>query len=132
MAKPYFQAYKSILGFFILTTLLLICSTKALTKFNIDFQVLMIGNLLLLILSLISINFQKKALNNSNPNVFIRSIMKSMIVKMFTMVVTVFIYVEYCDGNYNKKSVFISLILYLIYLGLEVKSMMNLNKSKNG
>jgi len=98
---------------------------------NIDVEVLQGANVILYLLSLISINLQIKGMKNTNPNVFIRSVMGSMMIKMFIVVAIVFAYTILSGDHFNKRGIFISLFFYLIYLAVEVYSLMKLNKQKN-
>ena len=132
MLNKSFQVYKPITFLFIAINLIVLLSTNTLHAANIDTTVLLGANLLLLLLCVISIAAQSSALKNSNPNVFIRSIMKGMILKMLSITIAVLIYVKVSGSAYNKKGVFVSLILYLVYLGTEVSSIMKMNKQKNG
>lgn len=98
---------------------------------NIDVEVLQFANVILYILGLISINLQIKGMKNTNPNVFIRTVMGSMMIKMFVVVSVIFSYAMLSGNNFNKRGVFISLFFYLIYLATEVYALMKLNKQKN-
>jgi len=98
---------------------------------NIDVEVLQAANIILYILSLITLNLQVKAMKNTNPNVFMRSVMGSMMIKMFIVVAIVFAYVILSGNHFNKRGIFISLFFYLIYLAVEVYSLMKLNSQKN-
>ena len=98
---------------------------------DIDVVVLQGANAILCLLSLISINWQIKGMKNNNPNVFIRTVMGSMMVKMFIVVTVVLAYAMLSGNNFNKRGVFISLFLYLIYLATEVYALMKLNNQKN-
>lgn len=100
-------------------------------QINIDVEVLMAANVILFLLSLISLNLQIKGMKNTNPNVFVRSVMGSMMIKMFIVVGVVFAYVAFSGGHFNKRSIFISLFFYLIYLAAEVYTVMKLNNQKN-
>ncbi|MEO6583127.1 MAG: hypothetical protein ABIO05_02315 [Ferruginibacter sp.] len=90
--------------------------------------VLRVANAVLLLLSLISFYIQEKGIMNANPHAFVRSVMSAMMLKMLVCVAVVFMYVYSSGGTYNKRSVFAALILYLIYLGVEVIAVMKLNK----
>lgn len=94
-------------GFFLLAKTLLV-------KWGIDGNVLIIANSLFLILSLITFLIQQKALRNSNPNVFIRSVMGGMMIKMFVCIIAVFIYWLLMKDKFSKVTVFAAMILYLI------------------
>jgi hypothetical protein len=76
-------------------------------------------------------NIQLKGMHHTNPNVFVRSIMGSMMIKMFLTVIAVFIYVSSTGNNFNKKGILIALFFYLIYLAVEVMTILKMNKSKN-
>ena len=70
-------------------------------------------------------------MQHSNPNVFIRSVMAGMMIKMFIVIVAVIAYVLLSGKSFNKPAIFISLLLYLVYLAVEVAAVMKLNKRKN-
>ncbi len=123
--------YPFIILFSLLTGLFLTTYKFLLSK-NVDFKILIWANIIFFIIYLLVFLYQKKALQHSNPNVFIRSIMGGMMAKMFLTVIAVFGYVVLVGDTYNKKAVFISLIIYLLYLSVEVYSLMKLVKTKNG
>jgi len=95
---------------------------------GIDISVLLFANAFFMFLSVLVFFFQKKALQNPNPNVFVRSVMGGMMIKMLLCVIAVLIYTLLAGDSFNKKSVFVALFLYLFYLGAEVKSLTKLNK----
>jgi high-affinity Fe2+/Pb2+ permease len=74
---------------------------------------------------------QKKALKNANPNVFIRSVMAGMMIKMAICIIAVMIYALAFKNNFSKYSVFAAVFLYFIYLAVEVRAATKLNKQKN-
>ncbi len=124
-AYPFFILFSMITG-------LLLATHQFLLNKNIDFIVLIYANSIFFLVYLLVFLYQKKALQHSNPNVFIRSIMGGMMAKMFLTVIAVFAYVVLLGDDYNKKAVFISLLIYLLYLAIEVYSLMKLLKKKNG
>jgi hypothetical protein len=116
---------------FVLVNLLILTSVHTLDSYNTSASVLAGSNLFFFLLSIISISIQNKALSNKNPNVFIRSVMIGMILKMFSTAIAVVIYFFQSGENFNKRGVFISLFFYLIYLATEVMTVMKLNKKSN-
>lgn len=98
---------------------------------GVDFRVLLAANCLFFIISLVSFGMQKKAMKDKNPNVFIRSVMKGMLLKMGICVAAVMGYVLISGKYFNKPAVYFSLLLYIVYLVAEVAIMMKLNKRKN-
>ncbi len=111
---------------------ILIFSLKSiLVKFNVDSNVLLAANAIFLITNILVFLYQHKALSNPNPNVFIRSVIGGMMLKMFACAIAVLAYVVIIGKDYNKKAVFISLFFYLIYLAVEVAILMRHNNRKN-
>ena len=124
MLLPLLLIFISVNAFILLTPALWL-------KYHIDQDVLIYANLIFLLTGILVFFIQKKALTNSNPNVFIRSIMSGMLIKMFTTVIAVFVYVITAGKGFDKKAVFISLFLYLIYLAAEVIAISQQNKKRN-
>ena len=111
---------------------ILIFSLKSiLVKFNVDSGVLLGANAIFLLTNILVFLYQHKALSNPNPNVFIRSVIAGMMLKMFVCAIAVLSYVVSLGNDCNKKSLFISLFFYLIYLAVEVAILMRLNNKKN-
>lgn len=116
--------------FFLLITALIFLLSSTLKNHAIDGNVLLGSNALFFIISIVSFLIQQKGLQNKNPNVFIRSVMSGMMVKMICCIIAVIVYV-YCSGTgFNKRAVFFALFLYLIYLATEVFVVMKMNKNK--
>jgi hypothetical protein len=88
----------------------------------------MCANIFFLIISFISTCLQINAMNNKNPNVFIRMTMVGLMLKMFLTIIAIIIYVVSSGNHYNKRGVFVGLFFYLIYLATEVFTVLKLNK----
>ncbi|MEO6537868.1 MAG: hypothetical protein ABIT07_06550 [Ferruginibacter sp.] len=116
---------------FVFLSLLTLAAWKFSTHNNIDTKVLLVSNALFFSVAALVFFLQKKGFKNSNPNKFVRSILTGMMVKMFFCVVAVLIYTIAIGDGFNKKAVFISLFFYLIYLAVEVKVLMKLNKQSH-
>ena len=116
---------------FIVLTIFILSATNLWQKYNIDSNVLLGANFLFMGTGLLVFFMQKNALTNKNPNVFIRSVIAGMMIKMFSTVLAVLAYVVLIGPTYNKKAVFISLFMYLIYLAAEVIAISKVNSNKN-
>ena len=121
-----------LIAIFIVLNGSLVATKGLLAKWGIDYNVMVIANLLFFIISLVAFFMQKKALENSNPNVFIRSVMGGMLIRMFVVIIAVVVYRLLAGNNVSKVSVFASMFLYLLYLGIEVAVITKLNRQKNG
>lgn len=113
---------------FIVVAIVLWLFQGQLTILGFDTRVIHAANIIFFLLNFISFFIQKSALQNSNPNAFIRSVIGGMMIKMFGTVIAVLLYVVIVGDGYNKPSVFASLILYLVYLAVEVAVISKLNK----
>ena len=107
-------------------------SRSLLAKWGIDSDILVIANIIFFLISLIAFFMQQKALANSNPHVFVRSVMGGMMIKMFVVIIAVVVYRLIAGNQVSKVSVFAAMFLYLIYLGVEVAAITKLNRQKNG
>lgn len=122
-----------VLAVFIVASASIFLAKDWLLQKGFDTDVLLAANFFFLIIHLISFFMQRKSLSNTNPNVFVRAVMGGMILKMFTCITVVFIYVSVLGDEYNKKSLFTALILYLFYLAAEVIAISSsLKKGNNG
>lgn len=93
-------------------------------------SVVMAFNALFFVLNLLTHFLQAMSLKNSSPHAFLRSVMMSLMLKMFATVIAVFVYKMLAGDAFSAKTVFVSLFLYLIYLGVEVAAFNKINKKK--
>lgn len=98
---------------------------------GVDYIVPMAANCLFFLVSLVAFRMQRRAMANSNPNVFVRSVISGVMLKMFVCIAAVMAYVLLSGKYFNKPAVFIAMVIYLVYLGVEVAIVMKLNKTKN-
>jgi len=117
---------------FVLINLTLYATREILAQWGIDFKVLFFANDIFFLLNLVTFFMQRNALLNSNPNVFVRSVMGGMLIKMFVTITAVIIYRLTAGNSVSKVSVFSAMFLYLLYLGVEVAVITKLNRQKNG
>src|SRR5436190_7622699 len=116
--------------FFILTAMVLAAIFLFAGK-GIDYIIVMAGNCLFFLISLLVFRMQYMAMYNVNPNVFIRSVMSGMIIKVFACVIAVIGYYLISRSAFNKPAVYASMVIYIVYLVVEVRTIMKLNKTKN-
>ena len=116
---------------FIIINSFLLVMPSFFEKQGIDREVLIITNTLLFLTNFAAFFLQKRALQNANPNVFVRSMMGSMMIKMVVLLGAFLAYIILFGKAVNKPAIYISLVLYLLYLAVEVMIVMKLNKQKN-
>lgn len=100
-------------------------------SFFVDVYVVVIANLILFLLALLGSYRHAKALENKNPNVFIRSIMGMTVLKFFVLVAAALIYVFTAKEQRNVPAIIISLVLYILYAIMEVSAAYRMNKNKS-
>ena len=100
-------------------------------NFFVDVYVIVIANLILFLLALLGSYRHGKAMDNKNPNVFIRSIMGMTVLKFFVLVTAALIYVFTAKENRNVPAIIISLVLYILYAIMEVSAAYRMNKDKS-
>lgn len=102
-----------------------------LAKYDINHLVLIIANSIFFIVSILLFRVQKWALKSSNPNVFVRSVMGGILLKMAICIIAVLVYVLAFKDSFSKMSVFAGLVLYFFYLFAEVKMATKMNSRKD-
>ncbi|MBL0183562.1 MAG: hypothetical protein IPP96_15230 [Chitinophagaceae bacterium] len=125
------NVFPLIITFVVLTITVLIAKFLLAGKGGVDYTVVMAANCMFFLVSLLVFRMQYNAMHNSNPNVFIRSVMSGMIIKVFVCIGAVIGYYFLSRDNFNKPAVYTGMVIYIIYLTVEVRTIMKLNKNKN-
>lgn len=99
---------------------------------NIDPLVIGFGNLLLFILSLAVFSLHKKALQNANPQVAVRSVMLGSFIKLMVIAVAVLIYLLASGDKRSIYGIFGFLFLYVIYTVLDTRIASKLKRTNGG
>jgi hypothetical protein len=115
---------------FILLNGLFITGKTMLKKWNADQEVLIVGNLILFVVTLLSYFISLRGLKSSNPNAMVRSVYGSFMVKFFVCIIAAFIYIMAVKKNVNKPALFACMALYLVYAFIEVSVLTKLSKQK--
>ena len=102
-----------------------------LQRWNADQDVLVFGNLLLFLITLISFLVARRGLNNSNPHAFVRSVYGGIMIKLFICIIAAFIYIASVGKSLNKPAFFTCMGLYLVYTFIEVSILTKLLKGRS-
>ncbi len=116
---------------FVVLNALFIVFAARLAAANVDNEVLIVTNLLLYILSILTHFMQVNALKNKNPQVFVRTVMAGTMIKLFVLATAVLIYLVVAKENRNIPAVFGAMIVYVVYMIIDTRSSLSLNKSRN-
>ena len=98
---------------------------------TVKYNVLIFGNLLLFIVSWISIRMSTKAVRHENVQVFLRLMYGSFILKFFVLAIAAFIYISIFKKEVNKPALFGCFGLYILYTVIEVRSVLKQSKKPN-
>jgi hypothetical protein len=128
--KGKLKGFMPVILLFVILNAIFIVGRNTLEKWGADQETLIIGNAILFIITLISFLIAQKGLHNPNPNVFMRTVMGSIMIKMFLIVIAAFIYISIFKKNINKPALFTCMGLYLVYTFLEVTGLMKMLKRK--
>ena len=101
-----------------------------LVRLGIDNEVLIIGNLVLLVATGLSFRISVRSLRSSNPQAPVRAMYGSFIVKFFICVIAAFVYIVTAKKNVNKPELFTLMGLYIVYTFLEVSALTKMLKPK--
>ncbi len=130
--KSKFLPWRPMVFLFILLNSIFVLQKSFLTKKGIDVEVLIVGNLILLVATALSFYVSIKSLNSPNPHSSLRSLYGSFMIKFFLIATAAFIYIMVVKKEVNKPALIICMGLYLVYTFLEVSSLQKLlNQKKN-
>lgn len=116
---------------FIVFNNLFLFGKAMLAKYGLDHLVLIIANSLFFMISILMYRMQKNAVKNPNPNVFVRTVMGGTFIKMVVFIIAVCIYAFAFKDIFNRMTVVAAMVLYLIYLIVEIRMATQLNRKKN-
>ena len=128
--KNFIRVFLPVLLIFIITNGFFLTGGALASRWNIDTDIVIAGNLVLFLATGISFFFYYKALRNDNVQAFLRMIYGGMFLKMMICLFSVFIYIMVVGRTVNKGAIIICLCLYLIYSFVEVVLLLKQSKQR--
>ena len=125
------KPFSPVILLFIILNALFLTGRNALERWNVDQKVLIAGNILLFVITAISFMLAQRGLKSTNTHVFIRSVIGSIMIKLFVSIIAAFIYISIFKKQINKPALFTCMGLYLVYTFLEVSILTKQLKSKS-
>lgn len=123
--------YLYILLWFVLSSTVCLALKMNQQDDNINYNVVEGANVLLCILALISCYLHIKSAKYANPQVFTRTIMATMMMKLFVIAIAAMIYIVVAgSSSRNMPAVFITMGLYIVYSILEVRGALKMLNKK--
>ena len=130
MNRTNFRLILPMILVFIFLNAFFLLSKSWLAQKNLDQNVLIIGNLLLFLVSLVTFLITCRSLQSKNPNAFVRAMYGGFIVKFFVVAIAAFIYIMMAKKNVSKPALFTCMGLYIIYTYFEVSALLRVLKQK--
>jgi hypothetical protein len=122
------KAFSPIILIFIVINSILISGNSLISRWNMDQDVMIIGNLILFLATAISFYLYQRSLRNNQVQSFLRMIYSGMIVKMMICLFTALIYISSAGKSVNKEAIFGCMFLYFLYTFSEVAIILKLSK----
>jgi hypothetical protein len=97
---------------------------------GIDSKVVISGNALIFLVTLIAYIMEIKGFASSSNPVFLRMFYGSFLIKMMVLITSAFIYIISVKKNLNKPALFTCMALYVVYTFIEVRALMIIGKQK--
>lgn len=129
--KAKLRYFVPVILFFVILTALFVSGRAMLERWHVDQGVLIVGNLLLFVITLVSFLLTQRGIAHSNPNVFVRAIYSSVMIKLFVCMIAAFGYISFHKQALNKPALFTCMALYLVYTFMEVGVLMKMLKGKS-
>ena len=124
------NSFLPIILLFVAFNALFITGQRWLAKVNADRDVLIIGNAILFIATLVSFFLYRKALKNNQPHKFLKYIYGGMFLKMLVCLIAAFAYIASLGKDVNKAGIFGCMFLYFLYTFVEVSILLRLSKEQ--
>ncbi len=130
MNRTSLQLLRPMILVFMLLNFFFIAARQWIINKGADQEVLIIGNLLLFVVSLVTFLITYRSLQSTNPNTFVRAMYGGFIIKFFAVAIAAFIYILITNKNVNKPALIACMLLYVIYTFIEVKTLLGVLKQK--
>jgi len=122
--------FRPIIIFFILVNAVCLSAGNWFDKKGIDHIVLMYGNLILFILTLVACLIHIRAHKNNNPYAFVRAVTLASFLKLIVIAISVVIYFTAAKTR-SIYAIAIAMAVYIVYTIFEVRGAMRLNRERN-
>lgn len=130
MKKEQVRLYLPMIILFVVVNGFFIAGRNMLDRYGFSQDVLIIGNLILFVVTLVSLYFLIKGFLHNNVQVFFRSVYAALMIKMFFCAAAVIVYALIAKQNINKPALYICIALYFVYSFIEVRTIFLLLKQK--
>lgn len=128
--NKYLLTFLPVLNLFLAINVLLQFLKSAGVKAGVDVDFVLIANVILFVLSALGFYIQRRQLKSSNPHAFVRGVYGSTLLKLMVIMAALFIYIVLTGSTINKKAIFLSMGIYVLYTTIEVVLLMKMVRTK--
>lgn len=131
--KGFLRSLFPVILIFLVSTAFFLTGRELLDKWNIEQPVVLVGNIVLFVATLVSFILYWRSLQNDRVQVFLRMIYGGMFIKMMIVLFSALIYIMATGKEVNKGGIFVCMFLYFLYTFVEMGILMKISKlKKNG
>ena len=130
MNKELLLALRPLLILFVALTAFFITGKNWLGKQGINYEVLLIGNLIIFLVTCIALWILLKEERSNNPQRFVRAMYGSFMIRFFVILIAAFLYMMIAKKAVNKPGIIICMALYAIYSFIEISQLLKMLKRK--
>ncbi len=115
---------------FLIVGALILVLRNFLEQHGFDWQVLSGGNVIIYLVTVVSMHLLSQGLNAANTQVFLRNTYGGILVKLFACAAAAFIYIFIARKSLNKAALFACMGLYLVYTFAELSIILKQSNAK--
>lgn len=132
MDKQNLRSLRPVLLLFLIVNVLCLAGKSWLAKKGVSQEVLLGGNGLLMLVSILAYLLMRKALVSGSAQAFVRAIYGSFMLRFFLVAIAAFVYIMVVREKVNKPALIACAGLYILYTVIETRSLMKmLRKNKH-
>ncbi len=128
MNKVLLSAIRPLVYVFVLITAFCLTGKAALARYDINSWVVIGGNSVLFLVSMLAFFITARSFKNKNPQAFVRAMYGSFMIKFFIVVVAAFTYIIIVKKDVSKMALAVCALLYIIYTVFEIRGLNRLLK----
>ncbi|MGQ0739989.1 MAG: hypothetical protein ACT4OJ_13115 [Bacteroidota bacterium] len=130
MTKNPLQHLRPLLFIFVFITAFCITGKNWLAKQGIQQDVVLAGNFILFVVSLLAYYVNHRSLKSTNPQASVRAMYGSFMIKFFVLAIAAFAYIMMTRKNVNKAGLVVCAGMYILYTVFETRALLRLLKQK--
>ncbi|MFZ9662002.1 MAG: hypothetical protein ACO29O_09005 [Chitinophagaceae bacterium] len=124
-----YKTFRPIILIFLALNAMFVVFSKKFDQMGFDRNLMILGNLLLFIVTIISFFMLNNGMKAKGTASFIGSVYGSFILKVIILAISVFIYAKSVGKGINKPAIFGLMFLYLVYTFMEIRTIMKISKN---